>query len=458
LDPTYDLAQNFIDIKYKDLPLDVIKTAKYQILDTLGVALGGSKTEGVQELIKLLKSFGGKRQSSVFVGDAKLPVFHAAQINASMSHALDYDDGQVRAVIHPGCVIIPTVLAVAEYVGKISGKECITAIVLAGDLMARMGMAAKYEKGIRTAGWHGTPLYGVFAAAGITGKFLNFNQVQMINAFGLAYHQAAGNLQCTIEGSLAKRMGAGMAVRDGIMSALMAQLDITGPTECIEGKNGLYNQYHRGGYDRQALMQNLGKVFEGADLTVKPYPCCRITHANIDAALELVNEHDIKPDQVKEIVVSGGRAKYNLMTPIEAQSKPANIVSAQFSIPWVVATAIAHRKVTMADFTEEAIKDKDVLMMASKIKAELAPDLITPGIEPGRVKIVTSKGTFNKQVDLPYGDPKNPMPAKVITDKFIDCVKYSIKPIAQNDIIKIIKLIEKFEELEDVKDLIKLVS
>lgn len=459
MDPTYDLARNFLDIGYQSLPSGAIKTAKYQILDTLGVAMGGSTKAGVQELFKLMRGFGGKRQSSVFLADAKLPVFHAAQVNATMSHALDYDDGQVRAVIHPGCIVIPTTLAVAEYIGKVSGRDCITAIVLGGDLMARMGMAAKYEQGVRsTSGWHGTTIYGVFAAAAITGKLSGFNEDQMVNAFGLAYHQAAGNFQCAIDGALAKRMGPGMAVRDGIMAALMAKAGITGPKNCIEGERGLYNLYHQGGYDRMALMKNLGKTFEGSDLTVKPYPCCRITHACIDATLEIINKNDIKPEQVEAITIYGGRAEYALCTPLEAQIKPASPVAAQFSLPWVVATAIAKRKVTMADFTQEAIKNDNVLQIAQKIKAEIDQGLISTGTESGRVNIVTKERSFTKQVDVPYGDPNNPMPTKSVIDKFLDCAQNSIKPLSEGNSEKIIKLIQDFEEIEDVSNFMQLIS
>jgi 2-methylcitrate dehydratase PrpD len=460
MDPTYTLAKNLIDTAYEDLPQDVVKITKIEILDTLGVALAGSTGPGVQELFKLLKSYGGKRQSSVIAGDTKLPVFHAAQINTTMAHALDFDDVLLRAALHPACIVVPTCLAMAEYVGKVSGKECMTAIALGVDLMTRMGLATKYPRGLRVTGWHLTSLYGVFGAAAIAGRLLGLNEEKMADALGLAYHQASGNLQVVVDGALAKRMGPGMATKDGIMAALMAKAGITGAKNCIEGEKGLYHLYHNGGYDRQALLQNLGKTFEGWDLTFKPHPCCRITHSCVDATLELVKQHNITPEQVQEITVYGGEAEYSMMcTPLEIKRKPRNCVDSIASIPWTVATAIVKRGVAMSDFTEEAIKNEKVLHIAQKINAELDPDLIRhSGPEPGRVKITTSNGTYTKQVDYAYGDPKNPVTFDDVMSKFYDCASHSIKPIPAENIHKLADLVQTLEKVDDVNDIMKLIG
>ena len=459
MDPIYNLAKNLVDTTYEDLPLDVVKVTKIEILDALGVALAGSNGPGVQELFKLLKSFGGKQQSSVIAAGVKLPVFHAAQVNTTMTHALDFDDVLLRASLHPACIVVPTCLAMAEHVGKVDGKECITAIALGVDLMTRLGLATKYPRGLRVAGWHLTSLYGVFGAAAITGRLLGLNQDKMVDALGLAYHQASGNLQAVVDGALAKRMGPGMATKDGIMAALMAKAGITGVKNCIEGEKGLYRLYHNGGYDGQALLQNLGKTFEGWDLTIKPYPCCRITHTCVDATLELVKQHDITPEQVREITVYGGEAEYTMMcTPLEIKRKPRNCVDAIASIPWTVATAIVKRGVSMSDFTEEAIKNEKVLNIAQKITAELAPDLIRNGPEPGRVRIMTSNGTYTKQVDYAYGDPKNPVTFDDVMSKFNDCASNSIRPIPKDNIHHLADLIQKLEEVADVAEIMKLIG
>ena len=157
-------------------------------------------------------------------------------------------------------------------------------------------------------------------------------------------------------------MGPGMAVRGGIASALMAKRGITGARNCLEGKSGMYQVYHGGSYSREALVDELGTRFEGINVSIKPYPCCRGVHPFIDAALALVAKYDIRPEDVESILINCGEGTYFLLaTPLEAKARPRNFVDSQFSIIWGVATAIARRRATLDDFTEEAIKSPDIL-------------------------------------------------------------------------------------------------
>jgi len=457
MDPTYDLAKNVVQTSYDALPTVAVEAAKLQILDTIGVAIAGSNEAGVPELLGILKGLGGRKESSVIAYSTKLPAPHAAQVNATMSHALDYDDDHHDSNTHPGCIVVPTALAMAEAIGKVSGKECIAAIALGGDLLVRIGGATWYEGGVHRSGWHATTINGVFGATAVAGKMLGLDEDKMVNALGIAYHQAAGNLQCTLDGALTKRIGPGFVTRDGIMSALMAKAGITGAHNCFEGKRSLYNIYHQGGYKRDYLLQDLGKRFLGAELVFKPYPCVRQSHVSIEAALGLVTEHNIKPEEVEGITVFGGKTGYHLCTPLEVRCKPRTVVDAQFSIPWVVSTAIVKREVGIADFTEEAIKNKDVLRVAEKIRVEESPELLSSDGEPIRIKIVTKRGTFTKQVDHAKGDSENPMRAEDIVKKFRDCASYSTKSLSKKTVDSIIESIANIEKLGNVGDVIRLI-
>jgi 2-methylcitrate dehydratase PrpD len=271
-DPTFAIAQNLVEVEYKDLPGQIVDIAKKEVLDSLGVALAGSAAPGIQELAEVLKGFGGNKQASMIAGRLKLPVLFAAQVNASMMHALDYDDAMDNTVAHTGCITVPVCFALSECRGKISGKDCITALTLGADLMARLGLATKYKGGMVKAGWFYASLYGYMTAAAVSGKILGFNENKMINALGLAYQMTSGNQQAVIDGALAKRMAVGFAASGGIMAALMAEKGITGAKNIIEGDYGLFNVYHRGAYDREALLSDLGQDFKLKDLTIKPYP------------------------------------------------------------------------------------------------------------------------------------------------------------------------------------------
>lgn len=458
MEPTYLIAKNFVKTGYNDLPEDVVEIARKEVLDSLGVALAGSSAGGIQGLIAVLKEFGGKKQSTVIAHDLMLPVLFAAQANASMMHALDYDDSVDQAVAHPGAVIVPVCFAVAEYLGGVSGKECITSLALGVDLMARLGLATKYKGSMLKAGWFYGSLNGYMTSAAVAGKLLGLDEEAMVNAIGIAYQKTSGNQQAVIDGALSKRMALGFAASGGIMAALMAQKGITGAKNCIEGEYGFYNVYHRGGYDRDALLTDLGKDFKIKNLTIKPYPSCRVTHPFIDAALALAEEHDIKAEHIKEVNVFGGEGGYSLSVPLEVKSKPRTTVDAQFSVPWAVATAIVKRRFSINDITLDAIKDKHVLEVAGKIKAQKAPELISHALEAGRVEVITINGTYVKQVNHPSGSPENPLSYQQCTQKFRNCASHSVKPVSREVTDKVIQSVSKLDEMDDITEIIRMIG
>ncbi|MGD0626411.1 MAG: MmgE/PrpD family protein [Thermodesulfobacteriota bacterium] len=280
-DKIYPITRNIVNATYEKLPSDVVEVTKKLIMDSLAVSMCGSAEAGVNELLDIFKNWGGKKESTVWVYGGKLPYISAAQINATMVHASDYDDTHDPSPIHTGVVSVPTAFAVAEMLGGIDGKKVITAVALAVDFAIRMCMACKIS--IFDSGWHYTTLHGNFNAAAVTGKLLGLDEESLVSAFGLAYHQAGGNGQCVDDGTLGKRIGPGFAVRDGIMAVMMAQKGITGAKNLLEGRYGLFNLYHRGEYNPEVLTANLGERYEVMDLSFKPYPCCRNDHLSIDA-------------------------------------------------------------------------------------------------------------------------------------------------------------------------------
>ncbi|HCF49714.1 MAG TPA: MmgE/PrpD family protein, partial [Syntrophomonas sp.] len=298
MDATYLFAQNFKNIQFEDLSANVVEITKLQVLDYFAVALGGTSQAGVKELVELAVDWGGAPQSHILVYGHKLPVPNAAQINATIAHTLDFDDVHETAIMHPGVVAIPTALTLAEYLGGISGKEFITAVALGTDFICRLGLATRPGESIIPYGWHQTSLYGYITAAAVAGRLLGLSEEEIVNAIGIAYHQSAGNAQCVKDGALTKRLGPGFAVKAGITSALMAQKGITGARNVLEGDAGFYKVYHDNKYSREALVGELGTRFEGKDVTIKPYPCCRGIHPFVDATLKIVKEHRVAAENV----------------------------------------------------------------------------------------------------------------------------------------------------------------
>ncbi len=454
MDATFLFAKNFVNTLYEDLTPEVVEATKKQVLDLLGVALGGFHKAGPEELRELVMGWGGRQESTIIGTSLKVPSPNAAHVNATMVHALDYDDVHESAVMHPGVITIPTALAVAEQKGYLSGKDLITAVAIGTDMMCRLGLSSTPGKSPIGVGWHQTTLFGFMGAAGVAGKALGLSEEQIVDAMGIAYHQSGGNGQCVKDGALAKRLGPGFSVKGGITAALLAQKGVTGAHNCLEGEWGLYNLYWRGDYDPEVLTADLGKRFEGTRVSIKPYPCCRGIHPAIDAALTLAREHDIKAENVQAIALFVSDAHYSLLcTPLDVKVRPRSPVDAQFSIPWGVATAVARGRANLEDYSEAAMSNPDILALTAKTRVEIDGALKrSDKIEPTRVEITMRDGaTYSMEVEHPLGSPERPVSFDDCAKKFRDCARRIGS--AQSD--RVIELVGRLERLDDIGEIVR---
>jgi 2-methylcitrate dehydratase PrpD len=456
MDAAYLFARNFVNTRYENLPPEVVEATKKEILDLLGVALGGMCQPGATHVCALVKEWGGKPESSIIGSKQKVPAPNAAQANATMAHALDFDDVHEAAVMHPGIASIPVVLAVGEAQGNLSGKELITSTALGVDMMCRLALATTPGKSPIELGWHLTSLFGFMGSAATAARVLRLNEENIVDAIGIGYHQCAGNGQCVKDGALTKRLGPGFAVKGGITAALMAKAGVTGARNTFEGEWGLYRQYMHGDYSREILTADLGKRFEGANVAIKPYPCCRGIHPAIDAALALAIGENIRSEDIQEIVLSVTDAHLSLLCrPEDAKRSPRSPVDAQFSIPWGVASALVKRQVGLEDFTESAIRNSDILDVTRKIRVEVDNSLHRPGPEPTRVEVKTKNGkAFVKIVENPLGSLERPMSFEDCARKFTDCAK----SLDAGRIEGVVGQVRKLERLDDIAEIIRLLT
>ncbi|MBI4331912.1 MAG: MmgE/PrpD family protein [Chloroflexi bacterium] len=457
MDASAVFAHHIANISFDDIPAAVVSIAKTDVLDTLGTTLAATtQAPGCREVVDLVKEGGGKEESTIIGFGGKTLAWMAALANSTMAHSLEYDDNHDGARMHSGAVDVPACFAVAERVGKVDGKRFLTALITGMDLGIRLSLVAPEEPRC----WHQTTLYGFFGAAAAASKILGLNEQEVQNALGIAFAQAAGNNQGINDGALTKRVQAGFASKGGVLSALLAQRGITGAVNSLEGEFGLYKVYHGGKYSREALLADLGKKFEVSNLTFKPYPSPRGTHSSIDATLAIVREHDIKPEDVESITVHKSAIAVRVLgEPIERKRRPPNVVDAQFSVPYTVATAVVKRGVGLRDFTPEAMKDPAVLQMADKVNVKLNPDFNPSNYHPGITEITTKAGkTYSKRVDVPSGSPKNPISKEDLMQKFLDCASYSRRPLTQQDIKKIVDMVTNLEKLDDVADIVRMLG
>jgi 2-methylcitrate dehydratase PrpD len=460
-DAAFALARNVVKTRFEHIPSKAVKVTREDVLDTLGTILAGSTAAAAKEVVELGREFGGNPQSTVLSFGDKIPSPMAAFINGTMGHALDFDDTHDKAVLHVGPAVVSAALAVAEKVGNVDGKSLITAVALGADVICRMGLATKIP--LQKGGWMFTPLYGYFGAAASASKILGLNEEQIVNAFGIAYCQAAGNLQVNIENehALTKRMQVGFAAKGGVMAALLAQKGLTGAQNSMEGRWGIFNLHHHGEYDRSALVDGLGHEFEIANLSFKPYSCCRQIHAHIDAALQLRRDYGLRPEDIEAVTIFVNTDPHWLCHPLDLRRRPPEEVHAQFSIPYSVAVALANGKVLIKDYTSEAARrDEAVLRIADLVTPQYDPSLPTRVIPPARVEIVTRDGrrlVSNNVVDA-KGHPNNPMSWDELGDKFRDCASHSAQPLPKENVDEAIDLCAHLEDVSDVSQITRLLA
>ena len=299
-DAAWSLAWHVSRTGFADLPASAVESARRDILDTFGCMLGGSGSPGIDELFAVIARWGGRGESRVLLRGTSLPAPQAALLNASMGHALDFDDTlDTGGSIHPGVSVLGSVLAVCDSLGGVSGRDVLLAVALGLDVSCRIALASTLDRG-----WHRTAAIGVFGATAAAGKLLGLPPKQMLAAFGIAYSHAAGNRQCILDGALTKRMQAGQAANAGVFSAVLAQTGFTGARNIFNGRFGFLELYQPNGYDASVLLRDLGTAFRGEALSYKPYPCGRPLHAVIDAALMVRARLKIeRPDDIESVTI-----------------------------------------------------------------------------------------------------------------------------------------------------------
>ena len=457
MDAIFDLAQMVVNTRYENIPDSVKVAAKNHMLDTLGCCLVGSALPECIQLVKQIQEWGGRGESTIMAFGDKVPAPMAALANGSFPRAPDYEDTHDRGIVHCGGPVIAAAFAIAEKMGGVNGKDLITAAVLGVDIMCRLSLACK--RLVTKAGFSRSAFFGGFGAAAVAGKLLNLDHDKLVNAFGIAYQQASGSIQCVSDAAQSKSLHTGFAAQQGVVAAELAARGITGARHSLEGEFGLFNVYENGDYDRDALVSELGKRFEVVNLSFKPYTSCRLTHGAIDATLELVQRHDIKPNEIKGITVSTGEDGRLVSEPLEQKKRPASMVDAQFSIPYLVAVAAVKRKVGIKDVAPESLGNPDVLRVAQLVKPQVDAGFTSLAISPTSVTIeIKDNSIYSERVDFPYGSPQRRMKKADMENKFRDCANSAAKTITDRATEELIQILRSLEEIQDVSSIVALVS
>ena len=346
------IAQRVQESTYETLDASVRDRTKYLLLDYLGVAIRGSRTDSSQ----LVSTFSlgqpcPRRRRAGHRTTMRAEAPFAALANGAAAHSLELDDVVNAASLHPGVTIMPAALSAGCIVGC-SGRELIEGIVAGYELTVKLGIAldpaAHYAQG-----FHPTGTCGALGSALAAAKILKLDADQTARAIGIAGSQAAGSLEFLADGSFTKRLHAGWAAHAGLIAALLAREGFTGPASIIEGRLGFLHAYSPAS-DPEKVLAGWGEPYEIMKTSIKPHACCRYKQGSIDCILGIVRDNDLTAEDIEKVEASILKAGAALVAePRESKLSPESIVDAQFSMPFGAAVAIIHGRAFLDQYCAE---------------------------------------------------------------------------------------------------------
>jgi 2-methylcitrate dehydratase PrpD len=450
------LARFSTRLTLERMPAEVVEAARTNVFDTLACAAAGSSAHSASRARELAAEWGGAPQATILGYGDRVPAHHAAWVNGTMSHARDYDDTHDAAVLHAGVSVVPAALAAAELRGATPGADFIAGVAAGLETICRLGVATRIS--IVDSGWIYTPLFGHFAATVAAARVLKLNLEETVNALGITYSQACGNHQVTRDGAHTKSMQPGFAAQAALTSVQLTRKQVRGAQASFDGADGFLRVYLRGQCDGQALRERLGERFEMLQLSYKPYPCCRLTHTSIDAAISLRGAAGVDASRIRRIRVGVNRQSYEAVcTPVEVRKAPQTLVQAQFSIPYTVAAASIDGAVGLAHFNDAALARADVRALAQRVECHVDEDIEREwgrNVTPAHLVIELDDGsTRSARVDLPPGHPSRPMSEREQQAKVADCFRAAARPLGDAGPDELRRLVRGLESLDDVSAL-----
>jgi 2-methylcitrate dehydratase PrpD len=292
---------------------------------------------------------------------------------------------------------------------------------------------------------------------------LNLTQDEMANALGIIYSSVAGNHQVTRDASLMKRLQPAFAAQAAVVAAQMAKRGIRGAQNVFKGADGFFRVYLQNRVDPQVVKADLGDRFELLNLSYKPYPCCRDTHAAIDATLHARNETGKPASDIKSIRVGVTGPGYQMVcVPEEVRSAPRTIVEAQFSIPYTVAAAWLDGAPGISHFSDEGVRRADILELASHVQPYVDEEIDREWsrfVTPAKLTVQFTDGQiFETRVDYPKGHPKNMMTESEFTTKTADCATFAARPLSSDLASRLGAVVRRLEAVDNVDELVRVLT
>ncbi len=434
---------------YADIPAPAISMAKNAILDTVGVALAGSKETTAKIIGDYVKEIGGNPAASVIRQRFKTSAPNAALANGTIAHAMDYDDNAMPMRAHASAVLVPTILALGEKEHS-SGKAILEAYVIGREVGGKIGDAMGGEHWLE--GWHSTSTVGVMASAAAASKILKLDAQKTALALSIAATQASG-LKAQF-GTMSKPLNAGIAARNGVTGAMLARLGFTASESILEDAFGYFKVLgKRKESDYSRIPQTLANPWDilANGVLVKPSP--GVWYTSTDALLRLVKAYHFSTAQVKRIEARLS-ARFLEGHRSDMLVQPQTALEGRFSLEFNLAIALLESKVGLAQFTDEKVQSSAARSLMKKIQVV--------GLEPSKSNperlIVTLQDGKEYVAELrpAVGSLANPISDEDLDAKYMDCAR-SVQ-VSEKDIEHSIHLIHNLEQLPDIRELMAILA
>jgi 2-methylcitrate dehydratase PrpD len=408
------LAGSIVALDPVRVPQEVRRKCEELVIDVIGLAIAARNEDYVTGAIA---AFDDDGPCTAIGHDRTMSAAGAAFVNGTAVHGEDFDDTFEGGPVHAGAVVVPAVLAACERY-QADGPAALLGIAVGVETTCRLSLVA--PKAVHRAGFHPTAVFGAVGAAAGVGAALSLDQRQLVDALGNVGSMAGGIIEYLAEGAWTKRLHPGWAAQSGLRAALLGRAGFVGPRTVFEGVHGLFNGFaHTKDGDYDALTGDFGARWVTETLAFKPYPCGTMTHPYIDCAKRLA-ARGIAADDIEELVceVAEGTV-HRLWEPLADKQRPPNGYAAKFSTPYCLAAGLVHGTVGLDAFTDQAVRDTQVLAVAAKVRYEIDPKNLYPNEYTGHVHAMLRDGRVveERQPHL-RGGGHEPLTRRDIEEKF----------------------------------------
>ena len=436
------------------IPSSVRTLGTRSVLDGIGLALAGSVAASGQIVKGYLEDLGCAGPATA-IGTAltTAPRF-AAFANGIAIHADDYDDTQLATkpdrvyglLTHPTAPVLPAVLAVAEENGA-SGADVLDAYLIGTEV--EMKTAEAIDPRHYRDGFHSTGTFGAIGAAAAVSRLRRAAPSTTARALGIAASQSAGLRESF--GTMTKPFHAGRAAESGVLAVDLALRGWTAAENILEAPRGFF-QAAGGGYDASSIDGALGHPwsFDSPGVSIKPHPSGSLTHPGMRVMLRLIDEHDIKPDQVRRVRVGTNRN----MPDALIHHRPRTELNAKFSMEFCMAILLLERRAGLPQFTDDVVQRPDVQRLIERIDFGVDPEADAAGYEKMTTIVdvtLTDGRVLSGRADFGKGSPADPMTEVELEAKFRDCAAWG--GVSDVDARRVAAMVWGIEDLRDIRQL-----